>query len=138
MRIVVILTLTVLLVACSSSSIRSASTTADAGKGKIRFYRVNDIGQQTALTVVKDTDITGCHNFFKKSRLHRVAVTGFKYCEVYAKKDCDASSKLSAQWLARKVKSEDKKQPTTRFTKGSRWVFDKGGNIKAHSWRCVE
>lgn len=138
MRIIVISTLTVLLVACSSSSIRSASTTADAGKGKIRFYRVNDIGQQTALTVVKDTDKTGCHNFFKKSRLHRVAVTGFEYCEVYAKKDCDASSKLSAQWLARKVKSEDKKQPTTRFTKGSRWVFDKGGNIKAHSWRCVE
>ena len=134
MRILILLTLTGLLAACASSSQPAAST--DANKGKIRFYRVNDLGQQTILTVVKNTDKTGCHNFFKKSRLHRIAVTGFQFCEVYSDKNCEASSKLSAQWLAKKVKSEDKKNPTTTFTKGSRWVFDRQGNIKAHSWRC--
>ena len=138
MRILIILALTGSLLACSSSSTGPASTSDNAGKGKIRFYRVNDLGQQTALTVVKGADKTGCHNFFKKSRLHRVAVTGFQYCEVFADKNCAAGSKLSAQWQAKKIKSEDKKQPTTTFTKGTRWVFDKGGNIRAHSWRCVE
>lgn len=136
MRILIILALTGSLLACASSSTAPNSTSADVRKGKIRFYRVNDRGQQTILSVVKDTDKTGCHNFFKKSRLHRIAVTGFQYCEVYSNKNCDAGSKLSAQWLAKKVKSEDKKQPTTRFTKGTRWVFDRAGNVKARSWQC--
>ncbi len=137
MRVLIILVLTALLTACASSSSRSAEDSQAANKGKIRFYRVNDLGQQTILSVVKDTEKPGCHNFFKKSRLHRIAVTGFQYCEVYSNKNCQAGSKLSAQWMAKKVKSEDKKQPTTKFTKGSRWVFDRGGNIRAHSWRCV-
>ncbi len=138
MRIFIILAIAGLLVACASSSTSSTSGPDGVSKGKIRFYRVNDLGQQTILSVVKDTDKTGCHNLFKKSRLHRIAVTGFQYCEVFAEKNCKTGSKLSAQWLAKKVKSEDKKQPTTTFTKGSRWVFDRGGNIRAHSWRCVE
>ncbi len=74
----------------------------------------------------------------KKSRLHRIAVKGFQYCEVFAEKDCQEDTKLSAQWLAKRVKSDDKKEPTTKFTKGSRWVFDREGNIKARSWRCYE
>ena len=137
MRTLIILGLAVFIAACASSTTNESASDGDS-KGKIRFYRVNDIGQQTSLTVVKSTDEIGCHNFFKKSRLHRIAVTGFEYCEVYAEKNCEAGSKLSAQWMAKKVKSADKMQPTTTFTKGSRWVFDAQGNIRAHSWRCVE
>ena len=138
MRVFMILVLVGLLGACASSSTGHDSQSQATSKGKIRFYRVNDLGQQTILSVVRNTDKTGCHNLFKKSRLHRVAITGFQYCEVYSSKNCEADSILAAQWMAKKVKSEDKKHPTTKLTKGTRWVFSKGGNIRAHSWRCFE
>ena len=138
MRVFMILVLAALLGACASSSSGTASDPQATTKGKIRFYRVNSIGQQTILTVVRNTDKVGCYNLFKKSSLHRVAVSGFQYCEVYSSRNCEADSILKAQWTAKKVKSEDKKNPTTTLTKGTRWVFAKGGNIKAHSWRCVE
>lgn len=138
MRVFIVLLISALLGACASSSSVSGTDPQATQKGKIRFYRVNDHGQQTILTVVRNTDKAGCHNLFKKSRLHRVAVTGFQYCEVYSSKNCEAGSELNAQWMAKKVKAEDKKHPTARLTKGTRWVFDPGGNVRAHSWRCVE
>ena len=136
MRVFVILILMCLLGGCASSGSSSSSTSEI--NGKIRFYRVNSDGQQVGFTLVKDTEKTGCQNMLKRSSLHRIAVSGFQYCEVYAEKNCAAGSKLSALWLAKRVKSEDKLQPTTQFTKGSRWIFDREGNIKAHSWRCYE
>ena len=137
MRYFIALIIIVFLSACASSG-GGQSSTKSSSDGTIWFYRTNSQGQQIALTLVKDTDQPGCHNLLKRSRLHRIAVKGFEYCEVYAEKDCQQGTKLSAQWLAKRVKSDDKKQPTTKFSKGSRWVFDREGNIMARSWRCVD
>ena len=138
MRFISIILLITFLSACASSGNSSQSTSASNSDGNIWFYRTNSKGQQIGFTLVKDTNVPGCHNLLKTSRLHRIAVKGFQYCEVFAEKDCQEGTKLSAQWLAKRVKSDDKKQPTTKFSKGSRWVFDREGNIMARSWRCVE
>ena len=138
MRVLLSLVLVMFLSACASSGGSSQSSSASSTDGNIWFYRTNSKGQQTAFTLVKDTNEPGCHNMLKRSRLHRIAVKGFEYCEVFAEKNCTDGTELSAVWLAKRVKSEDKLQPKTKFTKGSRWVFDREGNIMARSWRCVE
>lgn len=138
MRFLLCLVLISFLSACASSGGGQSSKSAGNSDNNIWFYRLNNKAQQTSFTLVKDTNVAGCHNMLKKSRLHRIALKGFQYCEVFAEKDCRDGTQLSAQWLAKKVKSEDKKHPTTKFTKGSRWVFDREGNVKARSWRCVD
>jgi len=103
----------------------------------IYFYKVNSKGQQSTLSFVRNADEPGCHNLFTTSDLHRVAQSGFEYCEVFEEKDCQGEP-LAAQWMAKRIKSEEKKVPTTKLTKGTRWVFNPEGNIDARSWRCVE
>ena len=136
MRVISIILLITFLSACASTG--DSGSASNNNDNNIWFYRTNSQGQQTSFTLVKDTNLPGCHNMLKLSRLHRIALKGFQYCEVFAEKDCQEGTKLSAQWLAKRVKSEDKKQPTTKFTKGSRWVFDREGNIRARSWQCFE
>ena len=136
MRFVSIILVITFLSACASSG--GGEATSNNNDNNIWFYRTNSIGQQTSFTLIKNTNQSGCHNMIKQSQLHRVAVKGFQYCEVFAEKDCKDATKLSAQWLAKRVKSDDKKQPTTKFSKGSRWVFNRDGNVKARSWRCTE
>ena len=103
----------------------------------IRFYKVNSNGQQSSLSFVMNAGKPGCHNLFTTSDLHRVAQIGFEFCEVFEEKDCQGQP-LAAQWMSKRVKSEEKKVPATRVTKGTRWVFNPEGNIDARSWRCVE
>lgn len=103
----------------------------------IYFYKVNKRGQQSTLSFVRNADEPGCHNLFTTSDLHRVAQSGFEYCEIFEEKDCQGEP-LAAQWMAKRIKSEEKKVPATKLTKGTRWVFNPEGNIDARSWRCVE
>jgi len=110
---------------------------AEAGPRKmIRFYKVNDKGQETRQSMVRNTDEPGCHNVRRSLKASRVVVLGFSWCEVYAEKDCDPQSRLVANWDGERKKSEAKRQPNGRMDKGTRWVLNPVENIPVASFNC--
>jgi hypothetical protein len=107
-----------------------AISAAAQHRSLIRFYTVNDRGQESLIKLVLNTDEPGCHAFPISRKVHRVAVIGFEYCAVFATRDCEAGSEVSAMW---------KKKPdetNTRFHPGSQWYLDPEGEVEISAWRC--
>ena len=111
---------------------------APPARADIRFYHLNEQGQQYRSEFVRNADKTGCHTFLKKRNVYRVAQVRFAYCEVYSERDCAEDSVLTARWIGKRKKSEDKKKPVTRLTPGAMWALADRANVKVRSWRCEE
>jgi len=101
-------------------------------KQTVRFYKVNRQLQADRLRFTnRAAKKAGCHNFIKKTRVHRIVQLGYERCSLYAKKSCLAESVLSAV-------TEKDKTPVTNLSQGVSWFFDiehKRGE-RAKSWYC--
>lgn len=131
-----ILSATFLLSACTTTGSSPPGNAPGGIEPDILFYRINSLGQQTKLTLVPNSHEPGCHNLLKTSRVHRVQMYGFDYCEVYAEDDCKADTVMPAQWMSKRNKDPEKQEALTKLTKGGRWVLDPGANARVSSWQC--
>ena len=98
----------------------------------VRFYKVNKNLQADRLRFTnRAASKPGCHNFIKKTRVHRIVQLGYQSCSFYAKKSCLADSILSAV-------TEKDKTPMTQLTQGVSWFFDqeKKRGERMKSWYC--
>lgn len=124
MRTIIACTLTLLIIALSSPISAGSDPT-------VRFYKINKKGQQRHLEFTRNTDEQGCHNFLKRTKVHRVAQVRFDYCKVFTERDCAEGSEIAARW-------EGKEEPTTKLTQGSLWLLADTDNVKIRSWECVK
>lgn len=109
-----------------------SNTKASKKRQTVRFYKVNNLLQADRLRFTnKAASKPGCHNFIKKTRVHRIVQLGYESCSFYAKKACLADSILSAV-------TEKDKTPTTQLTQGLSWFFDleKKRGERMKSWHC--
>ncbi len=95
----------------------------------IRFYTINKKQQQSEVALVVGTKKPGCHNFFPRRRVYRVAQVGFRYCRLFAEKDCRPDSAVTASW-------KNRKDPTDQLTPGSRWFLAGKRGVEIASWEC--
>lgn len=96
----------------------------------IRFYTINDLGQQSLLPIVWKPNEPGCHALPLSWNVHRVAVVRFEYCEAFSSRDCAEGSEVTAYWKKKANRS------ATFLTPGTEWYFDPKGEVKVGSWRC--
>ncbi len=96
---------------------------------EIRFYTVNSKQQQSLISLVTGTGKPGCHNFLTKRRVHRISQVGFESCGVYAERNCNTDTAITARW-------KNKKKPTTVLTPGGRWFLEGERGTKIASWEC--
>ena len=95
-----------------------------------RVYVVNNEMQADEVPVFHE-DRPGCHNLLLRFVVHRVAQIGYKYCTVYAEKDCKAGTEVPVSW-------KKNEPPVPRFTQGDRWFLvspDPHGH-RMGSWYC--
>lgn len=130
---IILCALAVLLTSCHQGSRTFNNKFSD---NEIRFYSVNNYTQQALVQLVKDTDLPGCHNFFRKTKVHRVSVIGFEGCTVYSEKNCPDAHVVEASWKAKKKNDANQQAPQQVLTEGSRWVVTNEGNIGLSSWKC--
>jgi len=102
----------------------------------IRFYKVNDKGQQSEIMLIRKRDKPGCHNLRRSRTIFRVAQVGFVYCSVYAAKNCAEGSELTMHWKGRVKKNSARAQPAERLLPGAMWFFDDNASLKLRSWKC--
>jgi len=122
--------ITIMLLAVLSATLAAAAFAQH--RNLIRFYTVNDRGQESLIHLVLNTDESGCHAFPFSRKVHRVAVIGFSYCEVFSTRACDAGTEVSAQWKKRP------QETATRFHPGSQWYLDPEGEVEISAWRCTQ
>jgi hypothetical protein len=98
----------------------------------IRFYKANKRLQQDRILDFGKGDEPGCHDFLKSTRVHRVANYGYKYCVLYAERNCLEGSEMSVRW---KEDAETK----VELTQGARWfpVREDIRGSKVGSWNCI-
>lgn len=99
----------------------------------IRFYKINNKDQADKIRfTAKKARKSGCHNFIKKVRVHRIVQIGYQTCTLYAKKSCDTQSVINA------VRSKEPNQKETELTQGYSWFpvdeHKRGARLK--SWSC--
>jgi len=101
-----------------------------AAHADIRFYTINDRGQQSLLPLVWKPDSPGCHALPISWKVHKVAVVRFEYCEVFSSRDCADGTQVKAYWKKKPNRS------ATFLTPGTEWYFDPKGEVEVGSWRC--
>ncbi len=100
---------------------------------RISFYKINKDGiTQSVRFVAAKARKPGCHNFIRKTRLHRVVSYRYERCHVYTKKNCDAESILSFHT------EKEPEKATTELIEGFGWypVGDHKRGERAKSWHC--
>lgn len=121
-----------LCISLSAPTLSSINSAEAASKKTVRFYKVNRQLQADRLRFTnKAASKPGCHNFIKKTRVHRLVQLGYERCSLYAKKSCLAESIINGV-------TEKDKTPVTDLTQGKSWFFDiehKRGT-RAKSWYC--
>lgn len=103
---------------------------ASVGATDFRVYSVNKDMQLDRIPTFHEGD-PGCHNLLLRFVVYRVAQIGYKYCTVYAQKDCQAGTEIPVSW-------KKDEPPVKQFTPGDRW-FLVSGNPHGHemgSWYC--
>ena len=98
----------------------------------VRFYKVNKFLQADRIRFTKKkAKSIGCHNFLKKSRVHRAVQFGYGACSLFSKKDCPLDSVIA---VARK-KDE---VTTTVMAEGYGWFTqsEHPQGSKLRSWYC--
>lgn len=98
----------------------------------IRFYKANKKLQQDRIMDFGKGDEAGCHDFLKKTRVHRIGVVGYQHCVLYSERDCAAGSEIPSKW---KEGGESK----IELTQGARWFPEREDIRGTHvgSWNCV-
>jgi len=97
----------------------------------IRFYKKNKKGQLNKVLISrKKSQKTGCQNFTGSKKIYRLTQIGFKQCRLYAEKNCQSGSELTASWKG--------KQAAKDFTQGGEWLFNLNSEQgeAAKSWAC--
>ncbi|MFT6406682.1 MAG: hypothetical protein ACJAQ6_000092 [Arenicella sp.] len=110
----------------------SAAQSVASDRQTVRFYKINKDGITQALRfTAKKARKTGCHNFIRKARLHRVVQYQYKTCRVFADKSCQTESIMSFY-------RDKEPAPTTDLIEGFGWypVGDNERGEKAKSWFC--
>ncbi len=97
----------------------------------LRLYTANKQLQQRRVSLVRNTDESGCHNLITKRKIYRVAQIGFKSCTVYAKKHCEVGTEIGVSW-------KNKKPPINEFKPGARWYLPGNRGANMASWKCEE
>jgi len=126
------LTSAAVLTDTTATSLLGIDNAEAASKQTVRFYKVNRQLQADRLRFTnKAAKKPGCHNFIKKTRVHRLVQLGYESCSLYAKKSCLAESIISAV-------TEKDKTPVTTLTEGKSWFFDieHRRGTRAKSWYC--
>lgn len=108
----------------AASLLVAGGATAD-----IRFYRVDDAGQEFPMWAL-DAGTPGCHDWLFNRGVHRVAQDGFAWCAVYRAENCGQDSAIPVRW-------NNERSPVVRFRPGDLWILDEG-NVTVSSWRCEE
>ena len=98
----------------------------------VRFYKVNKFLQADRIRFTKKRAAqAGCHNFLKKSRVHRAVYFGFGACSLFSQKDCPLDSVIA-------VAREKDEVSTTVMAEGYSWFpqseHPQGSKLK--SWYC--
>ncbi|RBP53408.1 hypothetical protein [Arenicella xantha] len=99
---------------------------------EIRFYKINKDGiTQRLRFTTKKSRSAGCHNLVKRGRLHRAMQFGYGSCQIFAKKDCDATSLMT-------FKREKETEVVSDLTQGYGWLpigeHERGEHFR--SWHC--
>ena len=131
--VVSFLRLSVMVVSATLVIAVSVSNAKANDRQRISFYKINKDGITQALRfTARQARKPGCHNFLRKSRLHRVVSFGYEVCHVYSTKSCDTESIMS---FYREKEPEIK---TTDLAEGFGWfpVGDHKRGEKAKSWYC--
>ncbi len=98
----------------------------------VRFYKVNKFLQADRIRFTKKkAKQLGCHNFLKKSRVHKAVQFGYGACSLFSKKDCPLDSVIA---IAR-AKDE---VSTTVMAEGYGWLTQSEHlqGSKLRSWYC--
>lgn len=98
----------------------------------VRFYKVNKFLQADRIRFTKKkARQLGCHNFLKKSRVHRAVQFGYGACSLFSKKDCPLDSVIA---VARKKDDVS----TTVMAEGYGWFpqSEHPQGSKLRSWYC--
>jgi hypothetical protein len=103
---------------------------AQARDPEIRMYKMTHDGHTEKYLLFGKGDEPGCHNLPYQYHVYQVAIVGFASCSLFAEKDCQPDSIISAYW-----KGKDK--PATRLRQGSRWMMTRDGSeADVRSWSC--
>ena len=117
-----------ILAACLALILLAASAAGHAAD--FRVYVVNEDMQLDRVPTFHEGN-PGCHNLLLRFVVYRVAQIGYKYCTVYAEKDCKAGTEVPVSW-------KQNKPPVKQFTPGDRWflVSDDPHGHRMGSWYC--
>jgi|SaaInlStandDraft_1057018.scaffolds.fasta_scaffold324126_1 hypothetical protein len=107
-----------------------------ANAENIHFYKVNKKGQQKEISMIRNRDEVGCHNFRRIKDVLRVSQIGFVYCSVYSEKNCPESSVHTMNWKGKVKKNSARAQPSERLQQGDLWFFGDNETRPVGSWKC--
>ena len=108
------------------------------GNGKIRMYKLNKKKQLVKLNWIKGGGEMVCVNSKKRRDIHRFAQIGYEFCQLFAEKDCEAGTEVTAMWTGKKLRNTDIdiSRPQTKLLQGSEWITHPEKNTAIRSWFC--
>jgi hypothetical protein len=119
----------------------------ESARRDVRFYKVNGQIQPTRIRfTAKKAVLAGCHNFVKRTRIHRAVQIGYSSCRLYADKDCAALSIVAVSRETDDLQAEDleadeapiEKATSNTLSEGVGWypVSEHRRGVKLRSWSC--
>lgn len=120
------------LVATALLGFNTATIVSAKERQDLRLYRVNKDGISDRFWFTRGKARNpGCHNIFKKSRLHRAVQYGYPVCYIFSKKNCPLESALT-------FTREDEDTPQLALSQGYSWftVSEHKRGERVKSWHC--
>ena len=139
----------------------------ESARRDVRFYKVNRQIQANRIRFTANkAALPGCHNFLKRSRIHKAVQIGYTSCRLFAEKDCAAESIVAVSRETEKVETDDLatanleaddlatanleadeletaeptevRATTNTLSEGAGWypVSDHRRGVKLRSWSC--
>jgi hypothetical protein len=99
----------------------------------LRFYTKNKKSELNKLFINrKKLAEPGCHNFGGTKKIYRLTQIGYKFCRLYADKDCVSGTEIEGLWKGKMA------EKNTDFSQGGKWMFTINNELgeKAKSWQC--
>ena len=124
----------------------------ESARRDVRFYKVNrQIQPDRIRFTANKAALPGCHNFLKRSRIHRAVQIGYTSCSVFADKDCAATSIVAVSRETDDLEAENldtenletaapvaARATSNTLSEGVGWypVSDHRRGVKLRSWSC--
>lgn len=119
----------------------------ESARRDVRFYKVNRQIQSNRIRFTANkAALSGCHNFLKRSRIHRAVQIGYSSCSLFADKDCATLSIVAVSRETDDLETDDletdeapiDKATSNTLSEGVGWypVSEHRRGVKLRSWSC--